>query len=481
MNEVSSANSPVEPEEKNRDRLIYPMQQVANGIMQAFFATYLNNLMTAVYVFPVTVAGLVESLSQAIGWITGPISGVMIDRFSFKKAKYWPWIIIGSIGGAICYIIVFSLPVFVSDATKLAVPVAIIILLQRVLAGPGAAVGNTLYARLAHDGKLRSYLAMWGKVGRDGMKVVVGFIFPLMLAGFISFGMSEVNSWALIAVILATTSILLQSFTVILTKNSKLEKDAVASKQAVRRKGMPLTKTITTIFTNRALLSAFLCQSMSKVFFFYHVTGGMYLWRYYMDNMPMMSLYMTLLSLAAIIGAMLVPLVYKIFKDTRKCAAMTYIAQIAIYAVSYFVVSPTNVWGTIISISAASFFNGMSDSFLQPLFAHGADYSAWKSGSKDYGLNMAVFGLSVTTGSLVSTITRTAALAGGGFDSAALAAGGAIPEGVKTAIHSLNTIYPLVFCVAIALILMFLYPLNDKKVAEIQKEIAERDAKAATT
>lgn len=479
MSEIPTATAVTNEAQGNRDKLIYPMQQVANGILQAFFATYLSNLMTAVYIFPVTVAGLVESLSQAIGWLTGPISGGLIDRITFKKAKYWPWIVIGSIGGALCYIVVFSLPVFAKDATKLAIPVAIIVLLQRILAGPGAAVGNTLYAQLARDGKMRAYLAMWGKIGRDGMKVVIGFIFPLMLAGFLASGMTEVNSWALIAVILAGASIVLQFITVILTKNSKLEKDAVANKGVARRKGTPLAKTVVTIFTNRALLSAFLCQSLSKVFFFYHVTGGMYIWRYYMQNMAMMSLYMTLLSLAAITGAMLVPVIYKVLKDTKKCAAMSYIAQIAIYAISYFVVSPTSVWGTIIVICAASFFNGMSDSFLQPLFAHGADYSAWKTGSKDYGLNMAVFGLSVTTGSLVSTITRTAALAKGGFDSKALAAGAAVPETLKAAIHNLNTLYPLVICVAITLILFFLYPLSDKKVADMQKEMAERDASKA--
>lgn len=479
MNEDQAVRPQEDVKRESRDKLIYPMQQVATGIMQAFFSTYLTNLMTAVYVFPVTIAGVVESLSQAIGWVVSPLSGAMIDRFSFRKAKYWPWIIIGGIGGALCYIIVFSLPVFSADPTKLVIPVAIVILLQRILAGPSAAVGNTLYARLARDGKLRAYLAMWGKVGRDGMKVVVGFIFPLMLAGFTASGMLEVNAWALIAVILASVSILFQLVTVVFTKKSNVEKEALAGKGGPKKKSASLLKTITAIFTNRALLSAFLCQSMSKIFFFYHVMGGMYLWRYYMDNLPMMAFYMTILSLAAIVGAMLVPVVYRIFKDTKRCAAMTYIAQVAIYAVAYFVVSPTNVWGTIIIISAASFFNGMSDSFLQPLFAHGADYSALKSGNKDYGLNMAVFALSITTGSLLSTITRTAALAGGGFDSAALAAGAAVPEGVKAAIHNLNTIYPLIFCVAIALILIFIYPLNDKKVEEIQKEIAARDANAA--
>jgi len=459
-----------------RDKFIYPMQQLAGGVMQSFFATYLNNLMTLVYVFPIGVAGVVEAMGQALGWVTGPVSGAVIDRFSFRKSKYWPWIIIGSIGVAVCWVVIFVLPVFVPDPTRMAIPVAIIILVRAVLEGPDGAVGNLLYARLARDGKLRSYLAMWGKIGRDGMKVVVGFIFPIMLVGFMARGVSEVNAWALIAVILAFSSISLQSITVVLVKKSRPEKEAVAGMGGPKMKPRPITKTLAAIFTNRALLSAYLCQALSKVFFFYHIMGGMFLWRFYMNNMSMMAYYMTLLSLSAVAGAMLVPVAYRICKDSKRSAAMTYIAQIVIYAAAFFIVSPQNVWGTIFIICLASFFNGMSDSFMQPLFAHGADYSVWKSGNKDYGLNMAVFGLSITTGVLVSTITRTAALAAGGFDSAALSAGAAVPDGVMSALHNLNTLYPLVICVIITAILLFVYPLNDRKVAEIQTEIAARDA-----
>jgi len=477
--ETADVQSPEDRKQDNRDKWIYPMQQLAGGVMKSFFSIYLNNLMTLVYVFPIGIAGVVEAMGQALGWVVGPVSGATIDRFSFKKSKYWPWIIIGSIGVAVCWIVIFVLPVFVSDPTRMVIPVAIIILVRAILEGPDAAVGNLLYARLARDGKLRSYLAMWGKIGRDGMKVVVGFIFPVMLVGFTARGMSEVSAWALIAVILAFSSISLQTVTVALTKNSRLEKEAVSGLGVPKMKSRPITGTFAAIFTNRALLSAYLCQTLGKVFFFYHIMGGMFLWRFYMNNMAMMSVYMTLLSLAAVAGAMLVPVAYKIFRDTKRCAVVAHVAQIAIYAAAFFIVSPQNVWGTIFIICSASFFNGMSDSFMQPLFAHGADYSVWKSGNKDYGLNMAVFGLSITTGVLLSTITRTAALAAGGFDSAALAAGAAVPDGVMSALHNLNTTYPLIICVVITAILLFVYPLNDKKVAEIQKEIAARDARAA--
>jgi hypothetical protein len=41
---TNGRNVTPEGEKPNRDKLIYPMQQTANGILQSFFATYLNSL-----------------------------------------------------------------------------------------------------------------------------------------------------------------------------------------------------------------------------------------------------------------------------------------------------------------------------------------------------------------------------------------------------------------------------------------------------
>lgn len=229
----------LEEEKMTRDKVIYPMQQVASGIMSSYFATYLASLLTMVYVLPIVIAGTVESISQILGWIIVPISGAVIDRFAFKKAKYWPWVIIGGIGSVLCYVVVFSIPVFTADPTKLAVLVACILVLYAVLVGPNTATANTLYARLASIPKLRAYLAMWGKVGRDGMKVVVGLLFPIMLAGFLAGGMVEKNAWALIAVIFAACSIVVQIVVVTLIKNPNWKRTPWRDTPPAKRRPCP--------------------------------------------------------------------------------------------------------------------------------------------------------------------------------------------------------------------------------------------------
>ena len=481
--------SEVKKEEKvNRDKYIYPVSQVGSGIMQSFFSTYLSSLLTMIYVFPIAIAGTLETLSQISAFIAGPITGSMMDRLSFnKKAKYWPWFLTALIG-IICWVLIYVMPVLSNNPSKLVFVALVVVLVQRFVEGARDMIHNLIYTLIAKDGKARSFMSMAGKVGRDSMKVIIGFLFPLMLAGFLGMGMDEVKSWALIAVILASCSFIIQIVALLLQKNSNIEKEAIAELQAgmktAKQQPRPLSKTIATIFTNRNLLSVFIAHTMTRMYFFYHVMGGMFLWRYYMQNMGMLAVFMSLYSLSAVIGAMVsVPIGLRTLKDTRRCAVAAYICQAIFYGIAYFVISPANPWGTILIICAASFFNGASDSFIMPLFAHGADYSAWKSGNKDYGLNMAVFGISVTLGILFTAITRTAILAAGGFVSAeltpaAMAAGAVVPEGVKQALHNLNSLYPFLYCIVIIILLVFVYNLNDKKVAEIQKKIAERDAAA---
>ena len=92
------------------------------------------------------------------------------------------------------------------------------------------------------------------------------------------------------------------------------------------------------------------------------------------------------------------------------------------------------------------------------------------------GLTMSCFGLSVTVAAVVSIALRTSLLAAGGFDSAALAAGEAVPQGVINALYNMNTLFPMILCVAIVLLVGFLYPVNDKKLIKMKAEIEAREA-----
>ena len=113
------------------------------------------------------------------------------------------------------------------------------------------------------------------------------------------------------------------------------------------------------------------------------------------------------------------PTILKIFKDTKRSYVFTMFVQAGLYAVSLLIVSPENTVGTIAILSAASFFNGISDGFILPLFGQATDYNVWKTGNKDYGLAMSTYSISIRAGNVASITIRTSLLAAAGFNSKA--------------------------------------------------------------
>ena len=516
MADVAVANAPegevIDPKQHKRDQIIYPLNQLGSGTMNAFFPTFLPVLLNTVFFFTVGVAGTIESLSLIVGWVAGPVAGMIIDRVRFRKSKFWPWFLIGSAGSIAMWVTIYIIPSLAGNPAALMIPVAVILMGQRIMGQVGAATGNMMFARVAKDGKTRAMQAMWGKIAREAIRTIVGFVFPVLVIVFMAQGMYEHNAWTIIAIILGGFAFSCQIVVALLTKKSKPEQDALKG-IGVSKKGSSLIKTLTALFTNRALLSIWVANSLLKVFFFFHMISGFLLWRYYFGDWTMFAVYMPVMSISSTSGALLTPFVYKILKDTKKGAIFSLIGQVVIYIIAFIVMSPENMWPILVLLGAAMLFNGLSDAFMQPMFAHGADYSALKSGNKDYGLNMTTFALSITTGNLVHATIRTSMLANAGYDGATLnavatnilegvegfagpavpmamtylrslgytaseAAAQVVPDAIMTVIRNLNTIIPAIIAAVIIVILLFIYPLNDKKVEDIQRQIAERDAAA---
>ena len=465
---------------KKQDLLIYPVSNIAGGIFKAYFSTYVASLNTQVYLLPITVSAVLESASQIVQWIGAPVMGTVYDRFSLgKKAKFWPWWTIAGAGMGICYILYFSIPVMVSNPQSFIAVAVCMNLIASWMAISADHLGNTLYTQIATDAKTRASQSMWSKVTRDGMKLVVGYIFPLMMVSFEK-TMPKANTWALIAVILAVPAIIIYIVSSGITKNSLPEqkfRQGVLNAVAKKKSGS-LATTLKGIATNRPLLIMFVALSVSKIYYFFNVVGAQFFWRYYMEDFAALANFNLIFNLAIIVGAMAAPALMKVFKDSKLACVVCFFAQTLFYGLGYAMINTENQMMATLLLAGGGFFNGLTDTYIVPMFAAAADFNVWKTGNKDYGLAMAVYSLSVRVGGILSTNGRAAIMAGGGFDSAALAAGAAVPATLKTALKNMQTLYPMIMSAAIGLIIMLFYPLTDKKAAEYRAEIAAREEAA---
>ena len=454
------------------EKYIYPGAELFGGIYKAYFSTYINLLAATVYVFSAQIVWVMELLEAGIQWIGAPVMGAVYDRFSFKNGKFWPWWIILGAGTGIVYLIFFSIPAFVPNPASFAVLGAILVAVGAFCASGSASLGVAQMMYMGKDEKVRSWMGMTSKFARDGMKMVVGFIFPVALIAF-NKRMPETQSYALFTTLLVVVAVAGFIWIAALTKKSSIERYVLQSKLESRKK-RPLINTIKAIFTNRAMLVMFLAMTASKMAFFWHIMGGAFFWRFYMGNFGMFAMWNLFIGLGAMFGVLLLPAFRKMFKDTKSAYLAAFALQGLCYLISIFVVSPSNPVGTIAIITAALFFNSIPDGLILPMFGIAAEYTALKSGERDYGLAMSIYSLSIRVGSVGGLSIRMALLMAAGFNTGRLAAGEAAPEAVMSVFKNYMTLWPCLLVAFIILIVAFLNPLNDAKAIQLRKDFDEK-------
>ena len=111
--ETKSTTFSAEDQKKLKQlKVAYPVQQLGGGIEKAYISTYISYLYTNVYMMPAAFSGLITIIQSIVGWIGGPVFGALIDKISFKNAKYYPWMIIGPSIYYLGWLLIYCLPVF---------------------------------------------------------------------------------------------------------------------------------------------------------------------------------------------------------------------------------------------------------------------------------------------------------------------------------------------------------------------------------
>ena len=145
-------------------KVAYPVQQLGGGIEKAYLSTYLSYLYTNVYMMPAAFSGLITIIQSIVGWIGGPLFGTIMDKVSFKHAKYYPWMIIGPVIYYVGWMLIYCLPMFgITGATGAVI--ALILAIINALVSPLVTVPtNAVYPNLSAVPADRQYFARIQKI-----------------------------------------------------------------------------------------------------------------------------------------------------------------------------------------------------------------------------------------------------------------------------------------------------------------------------
>lgn len=487
MNEEVKTNLPDQDDQlQNEDakklkslKVSYTTAQFAGGIEKAYFTVYATYLYTNVFMMTAAFSGILALVQQVIQWIGGPIFGTILDRFTFKNARYYPWLLIGPAlyyGG---WIILYSLPAF-GVAGSNAGFVALIVASFIAISSPMATIpASATFPLLSTEAKDRQFFARVQKIGRDGGKTIFGYIFPTLLVAFTA-SRSETSAYAIVALFAGIPPVIGFFYYAKTLKGSYVERKAVArsmDESGKKKKNIPLSLSIKTVFTNRPLLSMFLFMSVHKAYYFVYITSAAFMFKYVFADFSYMGTFMFTFNLTAIIGVMFGPLWKGIFKETKRCfvsAMFVHVAIMAVLAIFFKSFTPAMFIG-IFAIS--SLFMGLLENYILPMFAAASDYGAWKSGNRLDGITMAIYSLTIRTGILTATFIRTAILVAANLD--AVTAGGEVTTQFVTKMSYLFSWIPFGLGIVALLILMFLFNLNDEKIGKINSDLNQ--GKTAST
>ena len=454
-------------------KILWPATELGGGFNKAYFSIYVSYLYTNVYMMSVAFSSMLSLVQLVIGWVGQPIFATFLDRFSFKKAKYFPWISIGSIVVYACWMLIFALPAVGVSGASVGV-VAFVLACTISISGPmNTAPISAVYPQLSADPADRQFFARWQKIGRDGGKTVFGLIVPIMLAYFTA-SMGDTNAYAILGLIIGLITIMFyQALAWFGLRGSYVERNAVARDRTAtgeKKKGLSLGQVLKTVGTNRPLLSMYLFMSIHKGYYFIYTSAAMYIFTYVFKNMMYMATFMFVFNLLAIIGVTFGSLWKMIFKETKRCFVSCMAVHVALLLVIAIFFNRISAPTFIFLFGASSFFMGLLENYVMPMFAASADYGAWKSGNRLDGLTMSIYSLSITTGSLISTLARSAFLIAVGLD--AVIADPTLADAAFAAkMGNLFSWVPFAMGVVSLLFLNFGFNLNDTRIANINADI----------
>jgi GPH family glycoside/pentoside/hexuronide:cation symporter len=479
------------------EKVGYGFGDVASCLFWQTFSVYLANFYTDVFGITAAAAATMFLVTRTWDMAFDPVMGVIADRTKSRMGKFRPYLLWVPIPLGIVAVLTFTTP-DLSMSGKLVyayVTYGMLMLLYSVVNVPYAALLGVMTSRPEERTALSSYRMMGAFVGvllvtysnyglvyyfsvegskiGDALRMAVTALtkvfdtagtaaqspaaFPLSVATPEGYR-SAIVVYAVFAVIFffATFWLTKERVVPISGKNASWKQDVVD----LLGNWPWWILVATTILINS----------------FAGVRGGMivYYFKYYVHNEALSAMYLMLGALASILGIYLVQ-----FVPARFGKKMPFIFSIvlagAVSVLSYWV-EPKDFTALFAYQIVINFFMGPPTAMLWSLYADAADYSEFKTGRRATGLIFSASGMSQKLG---WTIASSLGLYLLGFYS--------FQPNVEQTPDTLNGIRLLVsmipaLCCFGAALLMSLYPLNRRKLQEVEQRLqALRDKEAQPT
>lgn len=445
----------------------YALGDTASNFFFQTFNIFLTYYYVDVWGIPATVLLWLIPLVRAFGAFDDVIMGLIADRTNTRWGKFRPYLLFGAIPYGICGYLMFAGPELGTNGKIIyaSITYALMMVSYTVINVPYSAMLGVI----SPSPRTRTVASTCRFVGAFGAAFLISlFVRPLVKHLGAE---SEIRGFQLTMAIFAVVSVVLILITFATTKERVTpppqQKTNVREELGELFKNWPwVVLLITSIFSNA--FSAL--RSGSTIFYFKYVQGydaSAVLW-----GLDHTTLFLTSGALGLVLGTVsLGPIARKIDKKYY-AAGLSLVTGLSFLA---FFFIPKGQFGLMIAVNMlAQFCAGPTSALTWALYGDVADYGEVKYGRRSTGLIYSASLFSIKSGILIGGFLVPLFLAKFGYVKGADAQTAAALLGITLAF----SIAPALFALLKAVALM-VYPLNQKRVDEIERELAARRAAAA--
>jgi GPH family glycoside/pentoside/hexuronide:cation symporter len=445
----------------------YALGDTASGFFFQTFNIFLTYYYVDVWGIPATALLWLLPVVRAFGAFDDVIMGLIADRTNSRWGKFRPYLLFGAVPYGICGYLMFAGPDFGPNGKIAygAITYALMLLSYTVINVPYSAMLGVI----SPSPRTRTVASTCRFIGAFGAAFLISlFVRPLVKS--LGAG-NETRGFQLTMAIFAVVSVVLILITFATTRERV--KPPPQQKTNAREELRELFKNwpwvvllITSIFSNA--FSAL--RSGSTVFYFKYVQG--YDSTAVFSGLDRTTLFLSSGALGLVLGTMcLGPIARKIDK---KYYAATLSTVTGLCFLTFFFV-PKGQFGLMVAVNLlAQFCAGPTSALTWALYADVADYGEVKYGRRSTGLIYSASLFSIKAGILIGGFLVPLFLAQFGYVKGATTQ----TENALLGIAIAFSLGPALFALLKAIALM-IYPLNQKRVDDIERELAARRAASA--
>lgn len=439
-----------------RQKIAYGFGDFGNGFMFDLGQAYLTKFWIDGIGIGAGVVGGIFAFTKIFDVFMDPIAGSVVDNRKKigKRGKFRPVMMISAVILGILTVLTFMMPDGLSMTQKIIYAYAAYMIWGLVYSFTNDPYGS-LASVMSRNTQDRSFMATTRQIGSVGAQFVAGVAFiPLtVLIG----GSDQRLGYFWAAAIFAAFGVLMFGVCYLGTKenvhvhrNKSAQKEGFKDYFKVIFKNGPLGALILmTIFT----ISAMNTNNQMMVFYA----------EYNLGNIGLQPIINAIMMGCSIVGVFMIPMLTKHFGQKRT-AMVSFVVGACANLLNF--VLPDHVVVFVILVTIGYTALAIPNGITWAMVSNAIDYGEWRSGIRKEGITYAAFNFSRKIAQSIAALVSAGILALTGYVANAHQTAGAL-RGIKAAM----TLYPGICLVMAAVIIGFLYKLDDERFGKIADDL----------